>query len=165
MTIKRHLIVVLLVPVLAFTAHKYYISLTQIDFIPAKKSVQITMQFFIDDLENTLETRYETELNLATFEENKNADILIERYIQSKFSITIDSVRKPLDYLGKEYKNDLVLFYIELTNVRSINRITVKNSMLHEEIPDQENFINLNINGIKKSTVLRRLNDKEMLNF
>ena len=165
MTSKQYLIIALLVPLFAFTAHKYYISLTKIDFISAEKSVQVTMRFFIDDIEKTLEQRYETDLNLATLQENKNADILLERYIQSKFNISIDGTVEPLHYLGKEYKNDIVFFYIELTNIGSINSITVKNSMLHEEFPEQENFINLNINGIKKSTVLRRLNDKEMLNF
>ena len=75
MRFSKKFIVLLFIPLLAFTLHKYYISLTKIDYIENKKTVQITMRFFIDDIENTLQNRYNTTLDLATQEENKKSDV------------------------------------------------------------------------------------------
>ena len=34
----------------SFAWHKFYVSVTQIDFVPNKKRVEITSRIFIDDL-------------------------------------------------------------------------------------------------------------------
>ena len=159
------LFLILVIPLFAFGMHKYYISLTKIDFVEKEKSVQITMRFFIDDIEKTLEGRYKIELELATEEENKNANIYLEKYIASKFEIIIDQKVKSFNFLGKEYENDIVFFYLEITNIEIINQISVQNRMLFEEFPDQQNFVKTNINKSKKTFILRKENDKEMLNF
>lgn len=159
------LFLILVIPLFAFGVHKYYISLTKIDFVEKEKSVQITMRFFIDDIEKTLEGRYKIELELATEEENKNANIYLEKYIASKFEIIIDQKVKSFNFLGKEYENDIVFFYLEITNIEMIKQISVQNRMLFEEFPDQQNFVKTNINKSKKTFILRKENDKEMLNF
>jgi len=161
----KNLLWILIIPLLAFGSHKYYISLTKIDFIEEEKSVQITMRFFIDDIENTLESRYDVDLELATKEENKKADIYLEKYIASKFEIIINQDIKYFDFLGKEYENDVVFFYLEIKDIEAIDQISVQNRMLFEDFPEQENFIKININNLKKTFVLRKDNDKEMLNF
>ena len=156
---------ILIIPLFSFGLHKYYISLTKIDFVEKEKSVQITMRFFIDDIEKTLENRYEIELELATNKENKKANIYLERYIASKFEVIINQNVKLYKFLGKEYENDVVFFYLEITDIEMINQISIQNRMLFEEFPDQENFVKLDINNSKKTFVLRKENDKEMLNF
>jgi hypothetical protein len=156
---------ILIIPLFSFGLHKYYISLTKIDFVEKEKSVQITMRFFIDDIEKTLENRYEIELELATNKENNKANIYLERYIASKFEVIINQNVKLYKFLGKEYENDVVFFYLEITDIEMINQITIQNRMLFEEFPDQENFVKLDINNSRKTFVLRKENDKEMLNF
>ncbi len=153
------------IPLLAFTSHKYYISLTKIDFVKEEKTVQVTMRFFIDDIERTLESRYQIKLELATEEENKKADIFLKKYISQKFKVKINNEFKDFKYLGKEYDNDVVFIYLEISNIAYITNIEIQNSMLFEEFPEQENFIKTNINNIKKTLILRKENDKEMLIF
>lgn len=165
MNFQKKLILLLIIPLLAFSAHKYYISLTKIDFIETKKTVQITMRFFIDDIENTLQSRYNTKLELATKDENKKANFFIEKYISQKFKITINEEEKTHKYLGKEYDNDVVFFYLEINDIDKIDIIEVQNNMLMETFEEQENYIKLNIKGIKKTFILIKANDKEMLKF
>lgn len=149
----------------AFSAHKYYISLTKIDFISEKRVVQITMHFFIDDIENTLENRYQTKLKLATKKESEKSDLYLKKYIGQKFKININSKEKTYEYLGKEYQNDVVFFYLEITDIEDIDTFEIQNSMLMEDISEQENYIKINIKNNKKTIVLRKDNDKEMLKF
>ncbi|MDH3322978.1 MAG: hypothetical protein OEM04_08310, partial [Flavobacteriaceae bacterium] len=135
------------------------------DFIENKKTVQITMRFFIDDIENTLQSRFNTTLDLATKTEHEKADFYLEKYIQQKFKLHINDKAINYKYLGKEYDNDVVYFYLEINDIEKIEKIEVQNSMLFESFEEQENYIKLNINNLKKTYILIKANDKEMLKF
>lgn len=156
-------IIILFIPLLAFTVHKYYISLTKIDYIKEEKLIQITMRFFIDDIENTVQNRFNILLSLDTKEENIKADLFLKKYISQKFKVKINNTYKNFSYLGKEYKNDVVFIYLEMTDIEYINEIEIQNTMLFEDFPEQENYIKLNINSTKKTFILIKENDKEML--
>ena len=57
--------IVLLIPLFAFTAHKYYVSSTKIEFKKESKTVQITMRIFIDDLQETINSSFSKDFELA----------------------------------------------------------------------------------------------------
>ncbi len=152
-----------IIPLMAFGLHEHYISLTKINYAEEEKSVQVTMRYFIDDLEKVVESRYEQPMELATKDENKKFDIYIETYINQKFKISINELEQTYVYLGKEYEDDLVYFYLEIENVDDIKTIEVQNSMLFEEFEDQQNFIKLTIGKVQKTFILIKSNDKEML--
>ena len=163
MKINLKFIWVLIIPLMAFGLHEHYISLTKINYAKDKKSVQVTMRFFIDDVEKVLETRYELPMELATKGENKKSDQYLETYINQKFKISINDLEQTHVYLGKEYEDDLVYFYLEIEDVENIKNIEVQNSMLLEEFEDQQNFIKLTIGNVEKTFILIKANDKDML--
>ena len=150
---------------MAFTAHKYYVSMTKIKYVKEERSVQITMRFFIDDIEKTLNNRFKKDFKLATDEESKVSDKFLNLYIHQKFEIKLNNQLAEYTYLGKEYKNDVVFFYLESTEIDTINSIEVKNRMLLETFEEQQNFIKLYMNNEIKTMVLMKENDKEMLKF
>ena len=45
------LIILAILPFFAFGVHKYYISLTEVEYVPEKASLQIISRYFIDDLD------------------------------------------------------------------------------------------------------------------
>ncbi len=163
--IKKILLVLIILPLFAFTLHKYYISLTKIDYVKEKKTVQITMRFFIDDIEKTLNDRFQKSFELATKNELKKTDNYIALYINQKFHIKINDHEKSYEYLGKEYDNDVVYFYLEIVDIENISTFEVQNKMLFEEFEEQQNFIKLNINNQHKIFILIKDNDKDLLNF
>ena len=86
----KRLLILLVIPLLAFnTIHKYYISVTQIDYMQSKQSVQITTRIFIDDLEKLLRERYDKGITLAGKNEPSTADLFIERYLNEKINMKI----------------------------------------------------------------------------
>ena len=68
----------------SFAWHKFYVSVTQIDFVPNKKRVEITSRIFIDDLEKALEKKFKKKFYLTTSNEIENADVLIQEYLKEK---------------------------------------------------------------------------------
>jgi len=163
--VKKIFLILIIIPLFAFGLHKYYISLTKIDYIKEKEEVQITMRFFIDDVEKALNDRFKKEFELDTKEEPENTDNFLNLYVKQKFILKINGQDTNYSFLGKEYDNDIMYIYLDLTDIKSINSIEVTSRMLYEEFPEQQNYVKLNINGKKKTFVLRKDSDKDMLKF
>ena len=163
--LSKFALVVLVVISLSFTLHKHYISLTRIDYAAEDKALQITMRFFIDDLEKAVGTRYGTELKLGTEEEIEQSNLLIERYIQQKFKISVNEEPKTHVFLGKQYENDEVFFFLEIEGIEQIETLTVENGMLFEVFEEQQNYIKISVGETKETFILVKANDKEMLNL
>jgi hypothetical protein len=162
---KQKYLIFLFIPLFAFSVHKYYISLTKIDFIKDKNEVQVTMRIFIDDLQATLNTAYHTNIELALPYESKEIDSLINTYLLKKFILTINGNKKEYTYLGKEYEDDVVYLYLEAENITKITAIKVKNSMLMDEFESQKNIIKLHINNTKRTFLLTKKKDNGLLQF
>jgi hypothetical protein len=150
-------------PIMAFGVHKHYISLTKVDYIKEKEVVQVTMKFFIDDIELALENRNGQAMELTTKDEHKMVDEFLESYIRQKFKIWINEEEKEYAYLGKEYENNEVFFYLEIENISDIETIEVQNAMLFEEFEEQQNYIKLNVKNVRKTFILIKANDREIL--
>ncbi|MBJ2172637.1 peptidase E [Aureibaculum sp. A20] len=162
---KSKVFLLFLLPLLAFSVHKYYISLIKVDFKPQNESVQITMRIFIDDLQEVLNKTNNISIELGVKDESKEYNSLISKYIKDNFKIKIDSKLYPFQYLGKEYENDIVYIYLELSSIKSIHSIEISDTMLMKYFPSQKNIIKLNINDVKKTFFLTEEAPKDILNF
>lgn len=155
----------MLFPLLSFSLHKEYYSLTKIDYNQKEKTLQITMKIFTNDLELVLNKHYDKVLELGTEIESKETNKLLENYLKEKFSLTINNVRLNYHLLGKEYEKDVVFVYLEISNIREIHQIEIQSSLLIEEFEEQENIIKVNINEQRKTLFLTKRNNKALLKF
>ena len=167
--LKKHIYIVatmMLVLCSSFTlAHKFYVSVTDIDYAQEEKALQITTRIFIDDLENTLKTRYEQPISLEKKEDAKKTDYYIQKYFNSKFKLMVNGEHKQAQFIGREFEDDQVHCYLEITGIEKISSISIKNQVLFDMFDNQQNVTHLNINGKKKSFLLMKGNDKGVLNF
>ena len=67
------LLVLLFLTSSVFTLHKFYMAVYQINYAPEKKMLQITSRIFIDDLNKTLEKKYNKKFNLGMVALTKTA--------------------------------------------------------------------------------------------
>lgn len=153
---------------LSFTsAHKFYVSVTNISFSEDDSAFQITSRVFIDDLDKLLKERYGIEAKLATPDEAKIADEYIEKYFRTKFLVEFDGEVVQYNFLGKRYDNDVVICYLEITDVdlSKIKTMSVQNEVLTDLFDEQKNVVHIKWKDNKKSFVLIRENNKGMLNL
>ncbi|QXP51783.1 DUF6702 family protein [Cellulophaga sp. HaHa_2_1] len=164
----KKLILIVLFPLLAFTAaHKFYVTVTNIAYSEKDKALQITSRIFIDDLEKTLNERYGIKGRMATENELKDIEVYIEKYIRSKFILTINEEQQEYKFIGKKYDNDIVVVYLEIpkVNYAKIKSIAATNEVLVDMFEEQQNVVHFKFPGKKKSFVLTRENNKGMLNL
>lgn len=159
-------LLIALIPLMSFLGfHKYYISVTQVDFIEEKQSVQITARIFIDDFENVLRERYNENIVLTGKEETKDVNKYIQTYLKGKIRVRINDHDMNLIFIGKEYDIDIIQCYIEIQNVKQINSIEITNEVLFDLFEDQQNMIKTKINSKQKSFLLNQNNKTAVLNF
>ena len=165
MKLKKLYFLFIIIPLLAFTTHKYYLSLTQIKFKEESKAVQIIINVFMDDIEIALNKDYDIDLQLATKKELKNNDVYFKRYLKTKLQFKINTSKKEFTYIGKEYDGDLVYFYLEIEDITEVNSIEIKNKILLTHFPKQENLIKTEVQNKNKSVLLSKDDYREKLTY
>ncbi len=162
----KQLFLILVLPLLAFTAvHKYYVSVTQINYVPSKQSVQIISRIFVDDLENLLKERYDDAITLSPKNEESTTDEYIKTYLTEKLKIKINNKAARLTFIGKEYDADIVKCYLEIEGVNKIESIEISNQVLFDLYDEQQNIVKTKIYSNQKSFLLDRSNKIALLNF
>ena len=165
--IRKYLPILLMPLLISAVAHKFYVSVTNIEYADENKALQITTRIFIDDLEKALNDRYSIRAAMTTDDEISDLDTYVGKYLKRKLSIRINGQVTTVSYLGKEYKDDLVICYLEIEGIdlAMLNTLEVTNDILTELFEEQQNVVHLRIGEKKKSFILVRENNKGMLNL
>ena len=165
MKTKHTLLLLFIIPLLSFTTHKYYLTLTQLTYKSEAKSIQIIMNVFMDDIEVALNKDYNIDLQLTTKKELKNNDVYFERYLKEKLLFKVDGIAKTFNYIGKEYEGDLVYFYLEIENINQVKTIHVTNNILTKHFPEQQNLVKSKVGKKNKSVLLTKEDNTTTLKF
>lgn len=163
MQLKKFITILLILPLFAFTMHKYYVSLCEIEYKETQQSLQITLGVTIEDLEFTLNKNSGKQLNLASKIEVENIGAYYKKYLNEHLIIAVNGKNMAYKYLGKEYDGDIVRFYIEITDIKELKSIEVTNNILIENFADQKNIIKLKVKDLHKTFYLTKSNDKCIL--
>ena len=162
----KYIILVSLFALFSFSAvHKYYVSITQIEYVKDKQSVQIISRIFVDDIEKLVRQRYDKNITLNDGQDEVIIDGYVKKYLSEKIYISINGTPSILKFIGKEYDDDIMRCYLEIENVASIKSFEIQNKVLFDIFEEQKNIVRNNINGKNKTFVLIPQKDKGMLNF
>lgn len=136
-----------------FATHKFYLSTTEIEYKKDIKTFQIITQLFIDDLELLLQQQ-EKSLRLFPDSDAKLSDSLLMFNLKKEFQLIINGEPQEISYLGKEYKNDIVVCYLELYLDEIPSTIEIKNSMFFDLFDSQQNIIHYKNEASRNSFLL-----------
>ncbi len=150
---------------LAFTTHKYYLSLTQIEYNKSQKSLEVIINVFMDDIEFAINKEYAVNLNLTTKDELKDVDIYFNNYLTKNLTFTINNEFVNYTYIGKEYEGDLVYFYLEIPVKENPISLEVFNTILLTYFKQQQNIVKFKNGSKRQSKILSKNTNKALLNF
>jgi hypothetical protein len=162
---KKVFLLLFIIPLFAFTTHKYYLSLTQIEYKKESQSLQVIINVFMDDIEIALNKDYSIDLQLTTKQELKDADEYFTKYLNEKLNFTVNNKPVKFKYIGKEYEGDLVYFYLEIDNIKNPTSLELSNKILLKHFDEQQNVVKMKVGKKRQSQILNKKNDKALLNF
>lgn len=165
MQLKKLILILVALPLLAFSMHKYYVSLCEIEYVKEQQSLQITLGVTLEDLEFTLNKNSGKQLNLASKIEIENVDVYHKKYLNEHLSIVVNGKDLGYKYIGKEYDGDVVRFYLEINDIKELKSIEVTNNILIQEFEDQKNIVKIKVKNFNKTFYLTKASDKGFLKF
>jgi hypothetical protein len=148
----------LLVSISAFTSkpvtvHDFHTSLTEINYNPKTKSLEMTIRVFTDDLERVL-TEMNNGKSVKVDPKDYSTDPLILKYLRKHLAfVSPDKDVASYDFLGKEVELDATWLYVEVPAAANLKGYSIFNSILTELFDDQTNLLNLIYPDKKKSFV------------
>jgi len=153
-------------PVLmAASAHKFYVSITTIEYAPKEQSLQLISKIFLDDIEDALEERYGRKFYFNSKKETAADAEVLKDYVLQKLRINVNGAPAKFDYLGTDYDIDVVKIFIEIPKVKSFKSIEVENLILLDMFDEQQNIIHVKKNKDRRSLILEKENPKGLLKF
>lgn len=163
---KSHVILLLIVVMATSVAwHKFYLSVTQIDYVPKEHSIQVVTRLFYDDLQKALQDRYDSNIRVEKSYDQKKLNAYIDKYIQQKLKINVNGDRVKLHYLGHKDENDYVVCFIEITGIDNLNSLEIENTLLMDAFPEQKNVVHMQLGETHKSFMLTSAKDSAVLNI
>ena len=168
MKIFKPVLVLLILPLFAFVgAHKFYISVTNVDYSEKDEAIQIITRVFIDDMNTVLKERYGYTANLGTAKETEMDKDFLEKYLRTKFLVEVNQEKATYDFIGHKYDSDMVICYLEVPNIplSNLKQIGITDEVLTDIYDDQQNVGHMKVKGTKKSHVLVKSRPKGMLNL
>lgn len=145
--------------------HEYYVSVTRIEYVEEKTSLQIISQIFIDDFEKLIRERYDDKVVLAVKNEDPLVETYMNRYLSQKLKIEVNTKEVSFKFIGKEYKDDIVYCYLEILGIDKISTMVITNDILYDIYKEQQNIVRTKIYNNNKSFILIDGNNKGVLNF
>lgn len=135
------------------SVHDFHTSLTEVNYNPKSKSLEITVRVFTDDLELSL-TSINNNNPVKVDPQDYSIDPLIIKYLRKHFAF-VSPEKKVLAYefLGKEVELDATWLYIEVPAATNLRGYSIFNSIMTEQFDDQTNLLNLIYPDKKKSFV------------
>ena len=149
-----------------YSSHEFYVSTTSVDFILDKSEIQITSQFFVDDVENLI--KFQNPNTTLAFEKrySEKTNLILKDFIHKNFKISINKKMQEVKYLGYELRDDLlVVFYETKFSNSEVFNIEIFNSFLVNFIESQKNIVHLKFKNLKKSFLLTFLNKTLQYSF
>jgi hypothetical protein len=135
----------------SFMLHPFYMSVTEIEYRPAQKELQIACKIFTDDLEDALKAETKRQVSFADEKQTKNNKELIQNYLQQHLKIEVDGKALAYEMIGFEKEQEAVWSYLEIKNVNAFKTATVYNDALYHLREGQINIIHFKVKGVTQS--------------
>jgi len=146
-------------------AHKFYVSITEVNHNTENESLEISIKLFTDDLEAALEVGQTKKIWIGDEREAPETDSLLADYMSKKFVITINDEVQKATFLGKELEADVTWCYLEIMDVADIKSLTISNRIFMELFDDQKNLVHIYVGDDEKSLLLRQGQESKEVSF
>ena len=134
--------------------HPYHVGSVEINYNVKTKTFEISAKFFLDDLENSLNAKYNKTLHFGEEKSKAGLDQALENYFAEYFKLKSNNKFLKINYLGFEEDKESVNVYLESEATETPKKVETAVSLLYSFFDDQMNIVHIIVNGERKSSKL-----------
>ncbi|WP_295222933.1 DUF6702 family protein [uncultured Chryseobacterium sp.] len=134
--------------------HPYHVGSVEISYNQKSKTFEVTGRFFLDDLENGLNTKYGKSLHFNDPKFKAQLNESLKNYASEYFKLKSNNKFLNVNYVGYEEDHESVNIYLESEKIEAPKKVEAAVSFLYNLFDDQINIIHIIVNGERKSEKL-----------
>lgn len=134
--------------------HPYHVGSVEINYNAKTKTFEISAKFFLDDLENSLNAKYNKTLHFGEEKSKAGLDQALENYFAEYFKLKSNNKFLKINYLGFEEDKESVNVYLESEMTEMPKKVETAVSLLYSFFDDQMNIVHIIVNSERKSSKL-----------
>ena len=135
-------------------AHKFYTSITQMEYNDKTQSYEIVMNVFWEDWEKALSEIYQKPIRI----DQPGIDKFSMEYLESCFVVKLKEKKLPYKMIGVEQEKDILKIYLELPSKFITKGLSIKNDCLIREFDGQINILNFIHQADRKTLIFKATN-------
>ena len=136
-----------------FAWHKYYVSVTLIQYKSESRNCEIILYTFPDDVALAVKKNFQYEPDWD--ENDKKAKFFLETYLREHFSIKTDGKELNYNFLGYTFEGEKMLLLMETDPLpEDTKQVEIRQTWLIDIYPDQKNLVHFITGHSKQSEIL-----------
>lgn len=133
-------------------SHKFYTSITQLEYNPQTKSAEIMMRVFWDDWESALGNFMGRKVRM----DDKDIEAVSLKYLEQNFRLSnAKNKARSLHMVGVELQKDMAVIYLEASFPEGLHQARISQLCLTEQFDTQVNLVNVIDNTRRQTLVFR----------
>lgn len=134
--------------------HPYHLGSVEMGYNAKTKTFEITARFFLDDLENALNSKYSKSLHFGEEKSKAGINEALQNYFVEYFKLKNNNKSLKINYIGFEEDKEGVNIYLESEVTDKPKKVETAVSLLYNQFNDQMNIVHIIVNGERKSSKL-----------
>jgi hypothetical protein len=132
------------------SAHNYHMGLADIGYNAATGNTEIVHTYTAHDLEALLTNLYGRQFDMGMEEDQQ----VLRRYLEQRFTITVDGRRLPLQWVGIKADADVLTIFQQIENTAVPSGAVLQDGVLVDFIATQINTVNVGASAGRAATTL-----------
>lgn len=140
---------------MSFKAMDFFSSMTKVDYVEGTKTLKFTTKMNTEHIASAIKI----DPNTTGFEAE------VKKYVNRNFDVYVNGTAKPLTFTGSQVNGESVWVYYETGNIGEISSLKIKNSILLDAYPKQNNVLNVAYKGQQKTMQFQRGREVNEIGF
>lgn len=135
--------------------HPFFVSMTEIEWKPKDKKLEIAVRIFTDDLEKGMAAFCNCRTDLGNPAKSEQMEKLLQSYLAEHLQITLGGKAVKINFLGREKEEESTWSYLEADIPAFSGKLVIQNTILHSVQEKQVNLIRFRKPGFDETIQLR----------
>ncbi len=148
-----------------WAGHPVYVSVTEIEYNPGGRALEISCKVFTDDFEKCLRKKYAGKIDLLNRQYTSVMNPLVSAYMQQHLRVNANGKDVFLRFMGYEQQEEGIVGFFQADNLAFVRKLVVTDNILYDCQPAQMGIIHVTVDGNRKSYRLNNPDAIAVFNF
>ena len=163
---KRLLLLLILFSSVHALAHKYYVSIAEMEYDAENDRIKVSLKMTAHDFEHVLEAKFNKHLHIEEYSDTTEVIQYAVEYLGSHFKVYSGDSQCEMSYLGKEVTlRDDLYFYFSFLHIKQPSTIKIVNTLLFSLSNQQQNIVHYKYKDQTKSVTLMPAQSEAQISF